>query len=339
MTAVIPIPADLRRRYATSSVRRTWLASLPGLLDASLQRWNLTVDLPSGLEPWNGRTGIVLPVKADDGTPAVLKVAYPSAETRLEPLALQWWAGHGAVRLLHHNAGDCAMVLERLDAFRSLQVCDLNSAVEIWGGIVRLLSIVPKLEPGWSGLSHIADTAERWSDDLPADWDELGRPFDRWLLEAALEVCQTRGAVGRRSSRDVLVHSDLHFMNILGRPANAGYAAIDPQPTVGEAEFAVAPCLWNRIPELSRADPQAALRQRCADLCAAAGLDYEIARQWTIAREVDNALCYLADRAQPGSISSGSAASGDAQRSLWVASTLAGRTLSWLPAAHELKTL
>ncbi|MCC2661146.1 MAG: streptomycin 6-kinase, partial [Arthrobacter sp.] len=46
---------------------------------------------------------------------------------------------------------------------------------------------------------HIAARAEQWSDDLPADWEQLGRPFPRWLLDAALEVCQTRGAVGRRS--------------------------------------------------------------------------------------------------------------------------------------------
>ena len=46
----------------------------------------------------------------------------------------------------------------------------------------------------------------------------LGQPFERWLLEEALAVCQTRGVVGRRSSRDVLVHADLHFGNILARP-------------------------------------------------------------------------------------------------------------------------
>ena len=34
--------------------------------------------------------------------------------------------------------------------------------------------------------------------ELPESWEQLGRPFPRWLLEAALEVCQTRGAVGRR---------------------------------------------------------------------------------------------------------------------------------------------
>ncbi|WP_434618696.1 aminoglycoside phosphotransferase family protein [Arthrobacter sp. A5] len=329
MAAVVPIPADLQRRYRNSSARRAWLASVPVLIENSLQRWNLVVDLPAGREPWNGGTGIVVPVRAGDGTRAVLKVAYPSEETRLEPLALRLWSGHGAVRLLEDDPADCAMVLERLDAGRSLQGVNIDPAIEVWGGIVRLLSVPQDAQPGWPELPHIADTAERWSDDLPADWDELGRPFERWLLEAALEVCQTRGAVGRRSSRDVLVHSDLHFMNILGRPSDESYAAIDPQPTVGEAEFAVAPCLWNRIPDLSRADPQAALRERCADLCEAAGLDYEVARQWTIAREVDNALWYF----------SGGAHQGDAVRSLWVASTLAGKTLAGLPAAHELKTL
>ncbi len=76
----------------------------------------------------------------------------------------------------------------------------------------------------------------------------LTAPFPRWLLEAALEVCQTRGAVGRRSGTDVLVHTDLHFMNILATTTaerlslRGDYLAIDPpQPQIGEAEFAVAP--------------------------------------------------------------------------------------------------
>jgi streptomycin 6-kinase len=332
--AVIPIPADLQRRYRNSTERRSWLADLPDLIDASVQEWNLRVDLAPGQEPWNGSAGIVVPVTDDDGRPAVLKVAFPYEETLLEPLALSLWDGHGAVRLLHSNRDRCAMVLERLDAERWLQSAPMPEAISVWGEVVRRLSIVPDDRPEWAALPHIAQTAERWSDELPADWESLGRPFDRWLLEAALEVCQTRGAVGRRSAKDVLVHSDVHFMNVLARPGaldhdSRGYAAIDPQPTVGEAEFSVAPCLWNRIPDLSRADPEGALWARCSDLSEAAGLDFELARQWTVVREVENALWYFSKRAHEG----------DAARSLWVASTLAGRTLEGLPPAHELKTL
>ena len=70
----------------------------------------------------------------------------------------------------------------------------------------------------------MAARAEQWSDELPESWERLGRPFPRWLLEAALEVCQTRGAVGRRSGNDVLVHTDLHYLNILARLRRDGTA-------------------------------------------------------------------------------------------------------------------
>jgi streptomycin 6-kinase len=273
---------------------------------------------------------MVVPVRRLDtsgGTPesAVLKIAFPHDEAIVERHALTLWAGDGAVGLLADDAGAGALLLERLDAARSLQDVPVDAAVPVWGELVRRLSLVPDGRPQWREFGHVAARAEQWSDELPESWEQLGRPFPRWLLEAALEVCQTRGAVGRRSGKDVLVHTDLHFLNVLARPGS-GYAAIDPQPMVGEAEFAVAPLLWNRIPELSRADPERALLERCRDFSAAAGLDAEAARQWSLAREVDNALWYA----------SKSRHEGDLARSLWVASTLAGRILPGLPAAHEL---
>jgi streptomycin 6-kinase len=268
----------------------------------------------------------------------VLKVAYPHDEAIVERHALTLWAGDGAVRLLAADADARALLLERLDAARSLQDLPVEAAVPVWGELVRRLSLVPDGKPEWHELGHVAARAEQWSDELPERWEQHGRPFPRWLLEAALEVCQTRGAVGRRSGKDVLVHTDLHFLNILARGQSgvqassasassaAGYAAIDPQPMIGEAEFAVAPLLWNRITELSRADPEQGLLERCRDFSAAAGLDAEAARQWSVAREVHNALLYASNPRRDGGLA----------RSLWVASTLAGRTLPGLPAAHDL---
>ncbi|MDN4644796.1 aminoglycoside phosphotransferase family protein [Arthrobacter sp. PsM3] len=268
---------------------------------------------------------------------AVLKLAYPHDEALMEPHALALWSGHGAVRMLASDAAANALLLERLDAARSLQDEPMDVAVPVWGALVRRLGLVPDGRPEWHEFSHVAARAEQWSDELPESWEQLGRPFPRWLLEAALEVCQTRGAVGRRSGRDVLVHTDLHYLNILARfrrdepdaggrgPAD-GWAAIDPQPMIGEAEFAVAPLLWNRIPELSRSDPERGLRERCRDFSLAAGLDAEVARQWSLAREVENALDYASRPRHEG----------DLARSLWVASTLAGRTLPDLPAPHAL---
>lgn len=344
LSADVPIPPDLSRRYDRSAAGRAWLASLPGLIRQCLDRWELDVELEPGALPWNGHGAIVVPVRrrqpgasADGrhpGTAAVLKVAFPHEEATQERHALALWAGHGAVKLLAADAGSCALLLERLDASRSLLDVPLDAAVPVWGEVVRRLSLVPDGRPEWADIEHVAARAEQWSDDLPQLWEQLGRPFPRWLLEAALEVCQTRGAVGWRSGVDVLVHTDLHYLNILARPAAeqtqgpAGlerYAAIDPQPMIGEAEFAVAPVLWNRIRELPVRDSGRALLARCRDFSEAAGLDAETARQWSVAREVENALQYASQRQEA-----------DVSRSLWVASTLVGRTLPGLPGPHEL---
>ena len=233
-------------------------------------------DLEPGALPWNGHGGVVIPVRrrhGDEspgngrhGSAAVLKVAFPHEEATRERHALALWGGHGAVRLLAADAGSCALLLERLDAGRSLQDVPLETAVPVWGGLVRQLSVVPDDRPEWQEIDHVAARAEQWSDEFPETWEHLARPFPRWLLEAALEVCQTRGAVGRRSGKDVLVHADLHYLNILARPGvpgtrcatRAGGARrgrhpslpLIPQPMIGEAEFAVAPVLWNRLREL-----------------------------------------------------------------------------------------
>ncbi|HEY1155304.1 MAG TPA: aminoglycoside phosphotransferase family protein, partial [Arthrobacter sp.] len=205
-------------RYRRNGAGRAWLDSLHGLLADRLEQWQLDLDLVPGSMPWSGHGGIVVPVRQEDGSPAALKIAFPHDEAKVERHALARWGGHGAGALLSSDEASCAMLLERLDAGRSLADVPLDDAAVVWGGLVRQLALAPDPRPEWREFAHIAARAEQWSDELPADWDQLGRPFPRWLLEAALEVCQTRGAVGRRSAHDLLVHTDLHFLNVLARP-------------------------------------------------------------------------------------------------------------------------
>jgi streptomycin 6-kinase len=263
-------------------------------------------------------------VLAADGSSAVLKLTFPHPEADGEARALRLWDGRGAVRLLAER-GPFVLLLERLDAGRPLSAVALDETTGVWGGLVRELQGPPA--PSTAGsFDQVSALAEEWTDTIPARWLELGKPFPTWLMECALEVCQVRGSVGRREDRDVLLHSDLHYGNILARLDSPDrFAAIDPKPLIGEAEFAVAPMLWNRIAELSAADAGRHLNARCVDLAEAAGLAPDTAREWAVVREVDNALDYLQQRA-----------AGDARRSLWVASTLAGSTLPDLPPAHAL---
>ncbi|WP_146363336.1 aminoglycoside phosphotransferase family protein [Arthrobacter yangruifuii] len=325
MAPAVVVPEALRRRYLGTRSGRTWLAGLPELVDASLTGFGVMPD-PPGAAPWHGHGALVLPVRFPDQTPAVLKFPFPHPEAATETAALTLWGGGAAVRLLDRNAAGTCLVLERLDPDRTLLTVDLPDAVRIWGSLVRRLSLRESDSPQWAAIPSLAEHAEQLSDELPSEWEALGRPFERWLLEAALQVCQTRGAVGRRSARDVLVHADLHYANILARPGiPGGYAAIDPQAVFGEAEYAVAPMLWNRLEDLDPAAPEESLLARLAALCTAAELDRNAARDWSILREVANALDY----ARVGR-------HGDAQRSVWVASALTGRRHPGIPPVEEL---
>jgi streptomycin 6-kinase len=360
----VELPEGLKRAARQLPGGSAWLRNWPGILQRYLDGWELTLDLPSGRPPWSGQCSVVLPVRSPTGGEAALKIGVPHEESRTEPEALTLWAGVGAVRLLASNAADSVLLLERLDARRPLGSLPMEQTTAIWGALMRRLSLRPDGRSEWAQIPALAVEAETWTDTLPADWEAAGRPFPRWLLEHALETCQVRGAVGRRSARDVLVHSDLHYGNILARrtpeagvqgwsgdvlpgpsedlgagpgadadirspaaeqPSAGGFAAIDPKPLLGDAEYAVAPMLWNRIGDLPAADPPGQLRLRCAALAESAGLDPELARDWAVVREVRNALYYL-ETGSPG----------DARRSLWVASSLLGRTLPDLPPAHLL---
>lgn len=327
----IELPRSLVHKVLALPQGRQWLDQWAGIANRYLDEWDLVLDLDPEAAPWSGHAAVVLPVICGDGAPGVLKITAPHDEALPEPDALSLWDGKGAVELLMQARSDFVLLLERLDGDSSLNSLPLAETTEVWGGLMRELSIAPPVEvagtdPRWLGFPSVAEQAEQWTDTLPLEWENLGRPFDRWLLEYALEVCQVHGAVGRRRDHDVLVHSDLHYLNILPvleRPRQ--FLAIDPKPVLGDAEFAVAPMLWNRISELSPTDPAAHLRDRCTDLALAAGLDPMLARDWSVVREVDNALHYL-----------GIGLTDDADRSLWVASNLLRRPLGNLPPAAKL---
>lgn len=317
LTKFVP-PSELERNARTSAGGMRWLRELPVQCERYLQRWQLTHDPAGGRRWWSGHTAVVLPVRCSDGTEAVLKLSLPRHEARREADALAVWNGRGAVRLLDTDTTEMVLLLERLDGNRSLLDVPPEHAAEVWGTVTRDLSIAVPAQADEGGFARLAEAAERWTDELPADWEQLGRPFERRLLGAALEVCQVHGVVGRRTSHDVLVHSDLHYGNILAGTADPDrFVAIAPKPVVGDAEFSLAPMLSNRMGRSSSAgssDNDAArdLMGHLFLLASAAGLDPELARQWSLVREVRNAL---------GACQDGRPA--ETARSLWVAGVLA----------------
>ncbi|MGP9661623.1 MULTISPECIES: aminoglycoside phosphotransferase family protein [unclassified Arthrobacter] len=324
------LPAPLRHQALRSSAGRPWLDTLCERVLARCGSWHLVPD-PSAPHPFlAGHAGLVVPVIDAAGARLALKCQIPDPVLATEATALHWWSGQGAVTLFAEEDG--FLLLERLDPDHDLGSMALPEAVEIWGQLMSRLSLPAReLTPTTAGAGMVERTdalAERWNDELPARWAELPPVLPRRLLEAALELCQVRGAVGRRDDRDFLVHSELHYFSALRRPPTGEFVAINPHPVIGDREFGVLPMLENRLADLPSRNSGPALRRRLRHLSEAAGLDEESAVGWAVARAVEDVLTH----AEEGLFD-------EAERSLWVATALSGGDVSSLPDVHRLNPL
>ena len=226
-------------------------------------------------EPFGGGVASVLvaPVRTREGEEAVLKVQEPHRESEHEADALRLWGGDGAVRLLDEEPDEHALLLERCVPGTPLSAAGADTALDIF------VELLPRL---WkpAGLPFRSLTAEAawWADSLEATWERFGRPFERRLLDAALEALQE---LPRSQGPQVLLHQDLHGDNVLAAQREP-WLAIDPKPLAGEREFGVAPIVRSRELGHSRADVLGRFDRLVSDL----SLDRERARGWTIGQTI-----------------------------------------------------
>ncbi len=281
------LAAATRAREGAAGVQ--WVRALPALVDRLLTRWDLEVD-GSAL---HGYVALVVPVLRPAGQAAMLKVSWVDEETRLEASALAHWGGAAAVTLLESAPEDGALLLERLDPHRSLEQVDENHAVATAATLLRQLHVPPPV-----GLIDVADIARRWQTSLSREWETLGRPGRRDLVEHAVAACAELASTPGAAR---LLHGDYHYGNVLARPfvqgtggaaaAPEGWAVIDPKPLVGDGEYDLVPLLRNRWDELAATgDAARACRRRLHAIADQAELDRKRAEQWCLVRSVDDAL-------------------------------------------------
>ncbi|MEU3459238.1 aminoglycoside phosphotransferase family protein [Streptomyces sp. NPDC006733] len=280
----VRVPDSLAASHRTyfGAAGRTWISALPALAEVFLDRWDLR---PDGA-PRNGAVALVLPVLREDGTPAVLKLQPVDEETRGEPAALREWAGQGAVTLLEADAATGTMLLERLDASRSLDdVDDDLAALEILAQVLARLVAVPAP----AGLRRLADVGAAVLDRAASARGQLADPVERRLLDACAgalrEVLVEPG--------DRLLHWDLHYENVLASPPGSGrdpWLAIDAKPLAGDPGFDLLPALWNRWDEVERSgDTPRSVRRRFDLMTEVVGLARERATGWTLGRVLQTA--------------------------------------------------
>ena len=235
---------------------REWLEVLPRLVEECAATWDLVLD-----DPIDTPHSLVVP--AGD---VVLKLNAPShAEAATEADALERWDGNGAVRLLARDDERRALLIERCVPGTRLWDAGIDEATVVGQLLPRLQIEVRGIHP----FRLLADESERWTHDAPSRYATAGRPFERALVDLAVDVYRT---VDRSAAW--LVNQDLHGGNIL-RAEREPWLVIDPKPLVGERELEASGLLRN-------ADDVS----RWLDALASLGLDRERARGWGVAHNL-----------------------------------------------------
>jgi len=226
------------------------LTPLEAIASEAAAEWGVELGEPFALS----RYALVAPAGKD----AVLKVRPPEDdESDQEAEALALWDGQAAVRLLRGDAERRVLLLERARPGTDLALLPEEDATRIAVEVGRRL-----WRPAAAPFRWIGDWVPRWLEAEPGPLTPLARD-----LYASLDV-----------GRETLVHGDFHHHNVLR--SERGWLAIDPKPMLGEPEYDVPSFLWNPLPCRLRVD---LLESRLAAF-AAAGLDEERIRKWTVIR-------------------------------------------------------
>ena len=282
------MPADLPVvvEQSTRAAGRAWLPRLPALIDAAVERWELTVGEPfrSGSAAW------VAAVHRADGTEAVLKITLPHREARFEGDGLAVWAGEGAVRLLEAgDRDDYVLLIERCRPGVELQRTPMapEERARIGGELFARLWSVDVAEDGQGLPFETVDAvAAEWAELSARRMEELRPPIDAGLVACGIGLLES---LPRTATRRVLVHGDLNPGNILSADREP-WLAIDAKPMVGDPGYDPW-SLATQCQEWPDEGPEpSALRRHFAVVADVTGEPLERMLAWSCARSVESAL-------------------------------------------------
>jgi streptomycin 6-kinase len=254
-----------------------WVEKLPAIIEECARRWSLEVDAPFPGLSYN----YAAPARRADGTPAVLKVGFPSRELKTEIEALRVYDGRGVVQLYEADFAVGAMLLEHIrpgTQLRTLQ--DDQQATSIAAEVMRKLW---QPAPEVHSFPSVADWAGRGMRLLREQFGGTTGPFPERLVVMAERLFNELLDTMEPS---VILHGDLQHYNILAAERQP-WLAIDPKGVVGEPAYEVGALLRNPSPHVYEwPDLQQTLERRVDQLSEELGFSKERIKGWGIAQAV-----------------------------------------------------
>lgn len=255
---------------------RRWLAELPALVAEIACDWQLVLGAPYAMSlHW------VAAVTRADGSAAVLKLGVPhDGHLATEAAALESYAGLGAVKLLEHDLGRGALLLEH--AAPGTPVAALvpdrdETATAAVICVLKRLRRAPARNCPLPDLAEYGVAFSRHLRDHPSD-----HMLPRHLVERAGKLFED--LCGTATDR-VVLHGDLHHDNILHADREP-WLAIDPHGVIGDPGYELGAMLYN--PDPGRRDDKilALLPARLEQLADGLQMPFERVVAWGFVKAV-----------------------------------------------------
>lgn len=213
-------------------------------------------------------------------TPAVLKIPKPGSDEHNGARALEHFGERIAVRVVEHDAE--AILLERAMPGTTLAEVVLGGQDDDATHVIcDLIERLPRdsVPPGdWKTVPYMAGAWDRYRKGTP---HPLLAPYVDRAETMYLDLCRT-------SSENVLLHGDLHHMNILNDAR--GWLIIDPKGVVGDPAYEVAMSLHNPVPHFEMMAEPKVMARRVRIFSERLKISEERVVRWCFAVDI---LCHL----------------------------------------------
>ncbi|MGN6030754.1 MAG: aminoglycoside phosphotransferase family protein [Thermomicrobiales bacterium] len=242
--------------HADTRNSRAWFESLPGMVDAWCDRWEIRLHPEVPHLTYNV---VLFGSSATEGE-VVLKLAPPGMEFASEVAGIRAFQGPEFVRLIHADSDAAGMLMERILPGTPLRAfddrIDDTAATTIGASMLKHLWRPAPADPG--DLIPL----QRWFRDLFRLRDQLrdGRadlPISRDSVEYSATIAED--LLG--TPDPVVLHGDMHHGNILENAAGS-WTVIDPKGLIGDRAYDVGTWMLNGWPTNEPGDQDSIQRRR-----------------------------------------------------------------------------
>lgn len=268
------------------NIGKKWLGDLPEIIKHYEEKWGITV-FPPFILSYN----YVAPAKTADGKAVVLKISFPNNhEFPLETVALKFFDGNGAIRILQEDTKGHALLLERAEpGIRLRDVKNDKELVSFASSVIKKFH-KPIIQKNNSLFPVISDWGKAFA-RYRKTFSKKSGPVPVWMIERAEDIFTQ---FPKDKKETVLLHGDLHSDNIIS--SQRGWLVIDPKGVIGEREFELGAFLRNPIYDFPKGtDYKKVSIQRIHQFSEELGFDKERIKDWAFACAVISLVHFLED--------------------------------------------